>query len=58
MKIVSLCHACEACPVVKIGEEHVEIGEKDNICVLTKSEWEALKQILNEEIEAEPDFEC
>lgn len=51
MKIVSLCHCCESCPVVKIDEEHVEIGEKDNICVLTKSEWETLKQkILNREI--------
>jgi len=37
--------------VVKIDEEHVEIGEKDNLCVLTKSEWEVLKQkILNKEI--------
>jgi len=50
-KIVSLCHCCESCPAVKIDEEHVEIGEKDNICVLTKSEWEVLKQkILNKEI--------
>ncbi len=51
MKIVSLCHSCAACPVVKIDEERVEIGEKDNICVLTKSEWETLKQkILDKEI--------
>jgi len=50
VKIVSLCGK-EHCPVVKIGEEYVEIGEKDNTCVLTKSEWEALKQkILNREI--------
>jgi hypothetical protein len=51
MKIVSLCHCCESCPVVKIDAEHVEIGEKDNLCVLTKSEWEVLKQeILDGEI--------
>ncbi len=51
MKIVTLCHCCDACPVVKINEEHVEIGEKDNTCVLTKNEWEVLKQkILNKEI--------
>jgi len=51
MKIVSLCHPGAGCPVVKIDDEHVEIGEKDNVCVLTKSEWEALKQkILNKEI--------
>ena len=37
--------------VVEINEEHVEIGEQDNVCVLTKSEWEVLKQkILNKEI--------
>ncbi len=51
MKIVSLCKEGGCCPVVKIDEEHVEIGEKDNTCVLTKSEWETLKQkIVNEEI--------
>ncbi len=51
MKIVNLCKEGSCCPVVKIDDEHVEIGEKDNVCVLTKSEWEALKQkILNREI--------
>ena len=50
MKIVSLCGTGH-CPAVKIDEEHVEIGEKDNTCILTKSEWEALKQkILDGEI--------
>ncbi len=50
MKIVSLCGSGH-CPVVKIDKEHVKIGEKDNVCVLTKSEWETLKQkILNGEI--------
>jgi len=51
VKIVNLCKEGSCCPVVKIDDEHVEIGEKDNICVLTKSEWETLKQkILNGEI--------
>ena len=51
MKIVSLCGQDSCCPVVKIADAHVEIGEKDNLCVLTKSEWEALKQkIVNREI--------
>lgn len=51
MKIVSLCHPGAGCPVVKIDDDHVEIGEKDNVCVLTKQEWEALKQkILIREI--------
>ncbi len=51
MKVVSLCQCCESCPVVKIDDDHVEIGEKDNTCVLTKSEWEVLEQkILDREI--------
>ncbi len=50
MKIVNLCGSGH-CPVIKLDGEHVEIGEKDNLCVLTKSEWEALKhKILNKEI--------
>ena len=50
MKIVSLCGTGH-CPLVKLDEERVEIGEKSNVCVLTKGEWEALKQkILNKEI--------
>ncbi len=51
MKVVNLCGQDSCCPVVKIDEEHVEIGEKDNTCVLTKSEWEVLKEkIINKEI--------
>ncbi len=51
MKIVNLCGQDSCCPVVKIDDERVEIGEKNNTCVLTNSEWEALKQkILNREI--------
>ncbi len=51
MKIVSLCKEGSCCPVVKITDEHVEIGEKDNICLLKKSEWEVLKKrILDGEI--------
>ncbi len=50
MKIVELCGKGH-CPVVKLDEKHVEIGEKDNICVLTRSEWEVLKQkILSGEL--------
>lgn len=43
MKIVALCKDCGHCPVVKLDDELVEIGEKGNRCVLTKSEWETLK---------------
>ena len=51
MKIVSLCGSGGCCPAVKIADEHVEIGEKDNLCVLTKSEWETL---IEEKGYAEP----
>ena len=44
MKIVTLCQDKGCCPVVKIDDERVEIGEKGNLCVLTKSEWETLKR--------------
>ena len=44
MKIVSLCGSGGCCPAVKIADEHVEIGEKDNLCVLTKSEWETMRE--------------
>ena len=51
VQVISLCGKDGCCPVVKIADEHVEIGEKDNICVLNNSEWEALKQkILDKEI--------
>ena len=50
MKIVNLCGSGH-CPVVELVDDHVEIGEKDNTCVLTRIEWEALKQkIVNKEI--------
>ena len=51
MKIVNLCKEGSCCPVVKIGERQVEIGEKSNTCVLTKDEWEVLRQkIINGEL--------
>ena len=51
MKIVNLCREGSCCPVVKIGDKCVEIGEQGNLCVLTKLEWETLKsKIINKEI--------
>lgn len=46
MKIVTLCGTAGCCPMVKIGDDHVEIGEKDNTCVLKINEWEELKQLI------------
>ena len=51
MKIVSLCGSCQQCPMVKITASRVEIGEKENTCVLTKAQWETLKEkILKKEL--------
>ena len=51
VKIVNLCSCGSCCPVVKLADDHVEIGEEGNLCTLTAEEWETLKsKILNEEI--------
>lgn len=51
MKTVSLCGGSCSCPVVRITDEKVEIGEQGNLCVLKLDEWETLKtKILDEEI--------
>ena len=51
MKTVKLCTEGSCCPVVKIADTQVEIGEAENICVLTKEEWETLKKkILDKEL--------
>jgi hypothetical protein len=51
MKIVKLCKEGSCCPEVKITEAHVEIGEKDNVCVLTTAQWEILREkILSSEL--------
>ena len=50
MKIVNLCgNGC--CPVVGLADDHVEIGEEGNLCVLKLDEWEALKiKVLTKEL--------
>jgi hypothetical protein len=51
MKIVTLCKDCSCCPVVRVTDTKVEIGEKGNLCVLTREQWETLKtKILNKEL--------
>ena len=50
MKTITLCSAGSCCPVVKIFNDKVEIGEQGNLCVLKPEEWENLKsKILNKE---------
>ena len=51
MKIVTLCKEGSCCPVVKLTEDYVEIGEEGNLCTLTLAEWEILKgKIMNHQI--------
>lgn len=51
MKIVSLCTQGSCCPVVKVTDTQVEIGEDENTCVLTTAQWEILKEkILAKEL--------
>ena len=50
-KIVNLCGQCGQCPVVKLTDYHVEIGEGNNTCVLTTEQWESLRaKILSNEL--------
>ena len=49
MKIVNLCAKESCCPVIKITDTRVEIGEKDNICILTREQWEVLKEKIKKE---------
>ena len=44
MKLVTLCNAGSCCPVVRIGDKQVEIGEEGNLCVLTTEQWGTLKE--------------
>ena len=39
------------CPVVDVKEDKVIIGEKDNICTLTREQFDILKEkIKNDEV--------
>lgn len=51
MKVITLCSEGSCCPVVKLADDHVEIGETGNLCVLNLNEWETLKsKILSREV--------
>jgi hypothetical protein len=51
MKKVVLCHDKSCCPEVIVEDAKVTIGEDENICVLTKTEWEILREkILSGEL--------
>ena len=51
MKTVKLCREGSCCPAVTVFEDKVEIGEDANTCVLTRDEFEILKEkILSQEI--------
>ena len=51
MRIISLCGGSSCCPVVKVTDDKVEIGEEGNLCTLKVEEWETLKsKIANKEL--------
>src|SRR4030042_6850267 len=51
MKVVTLCKEGSCCPVVKITDTRGEIGEKGNLCTLTREQWETLKEkVLSKEL--------
>lgn len=51
MKIVTLCGDDKCCPVIKIGDGFVEIGEEGNLCRLKSQEWDTLKEkILSQKV--------
>jgi hypothetical protein len=50
MKIVTLCKEGSCCPVVKITDNKVEIGEKGNLCVLAIEQWQTLKDKINKKL--------
>lgn len=45
-KTISLCPACEACPMVEIEEQEVRIGEAGNLVKLTPAAWNVLVQLI------------
>lgn len=48
-RIIELCKECDKCPVVEISDTQVKIGEKGNLCVLTKEQFETLKEKIKAE---------
>ncbi len=48
---VYLCQDKSSCPAVEIMDNHVVIGEDDNICTLTQEQFNILKEkVKNGEI--------
>jgi hypothetical protein len=45
-KKLSLCPACDACPMVEIDGHEVRIGEAGNLVKLTLAEWNVLVQAI------------
>ncbi|ADJ26530.1 hypothetical protein Dehly_1238 [Dehalogenimonas lykanthroporepellens BL-DC-9] len=43
MKLITLCAQGSCCPVVKVYDDRVEIGEEGNLCTLTTEQWTTLK---------------
>ncbi len=50
-KVIKLCREGSCCPMVKVTEKAVTIGEGNNICTLTLEQWDILKEkVLKQEL--------
>jgi len=50
-KVVKLCKEGSCCPEVRVEVNRVVIGEDENICTLTKEQWDILKdKIISREL--------
>ena len=43
-KTINLCGSGGCCPVLRLGDDFMEIGEEGNLCRLTSSEWNTLRE--------------
>ena len=51
MKIILCTTPKHSCPSVEVTDDHVIIGEDDNICTLTREQFDILKEkVKSEEI--------
>ncbi len=41
---VSLCGEDKCCPAIEVGRDSIKIGERGNMCILKKREWNTLKE--------------
>jgi len=43
---ISLCGLKSCCPAVEVVDDVVKVGEEGNLCVLKRSEWNTLVDLI------------